>query len=152
MPKDIFCATFWEYMKEMEISASEVRVDDLVRIMVIQMSDFLTTYDAVRKRMYEIGIIGENVRRYLKKNQEAIKKRVAIYSKDQNSRLENETMIKTIPGLRSLIEKAEETNSIDEFTLKKIKVDFAIQDIDAKDDIFEIHLGESNYGENGSIS
>ena len=151
MPKDIFITTFMTCMQNIGIDKSNVKVDDLIKIVAMQMSEFLVPYEAVRKRMHETNIIGDSVRDYLKKNQDSILEKIAIYSKDQNSRLEKETRSKTIPGIRILIEKAEANKSLDQYMLKKIKRDFNIQDVDTEDDVLEIHLGESQDGKDGSI-
>jgi len=151
MPCDVFRTIFFKNMKDMGINDSKVKVDDLVRVIVIQMGDFMVPYEAVRKRLRETEIINNNVKDYLKKNQKEILKKVAIYSKDQNSRLESETMIKTIPGIRTLVERAAKIKSLDEVSLKKIKNDFDIQDITSKDEILNIFLGENCDGQDGSI-
>lgn len=152
MPQEVFRKAFRAHLKEAGCMSTEIGEDELVCVMVHQMSDFLVPYDAVRKRLHETGVIPDFTKNKLKENQKRILKKVAIYSRDINSSLERPTMIKTIPSIRGLIEKAEETNSLEEFIVKKIKDDFDIQDIIAEDEVLEIQLGEDADGENRSIS
>lgn len=150
MPDDIFKRTFEEYGKE-KIQDSFISEDDLVRIIVSQMDDFLVPYDAVRKRLRETDIINDKIKIYMKENHGRIIKKVEMFSQDQNSYLDKNTMVKTIPGIRGLIERAESEDVLDKVSLTKIKRDFGIEDTD-ETGTMEIHIGKDSDGENTGIS
>lgn len=154
MPRDVFRKTFYSYLcpKTTGDGLIEVGEDELVRIMVHLMSDFLVPYNAVRKRLHETKLIPDVTKDALKKNQKRMLEKVAIYSGDVNSGMERATMKKTIPGIRTLIEKAETKECIEGFIIGKIKDDFDIQDIIPENEVLKIQLGENADGENGSIS
>lgn len=152
MPTRVFRATFYEHKDELGVVGDQVKVDDLLRIIALQMSDFLVPYEAVRKRLHECNIINDEGRDFLKQNKDKVLERVEIYAKEQMSRLGvKEDKNKTIPGIRMLVEKAEAENSMPSFVLQRIKDDFEIRDIQVEDEILNIQVEDNVDGEDGSI-
>lgn len=150
MPEQIFIKAFYQKKLEMGLVDNTITVDDLLRISVGLMNIFLVQYDAIRKRLYETGIINHTGRVLLKENNEEYQQKVQIYAKEQNSLLEKASYNKTIPGIRELIEEAEEKNSMNSISLEKIKKDFGIQTVKAEEDVLEILSGGEIYGETES--
>lgn len=129
MPAGIFREVFFSHMNEAGIKGSQIRLGDLVRVMVMQMNDFLVPYEAVRKRLVETHIIKPPVADILHSNEKQILELVDVLTKDQNTYLENRTGVKTISGVRKLIEEAEANENVDPYFIKKLKRDLAIKDI-----------------------
>lgn len=146
MPTDPFCNSFLAHMKELNVSSGKVKTDELARVMVMLMNDFLVPYVAVRKRLVETSIMASSAEDYLIKIESLMLKFVEIFANDQNTYLGKGTKVKTIPGIRDLINKAEENQSVDIYLLKKIKKDFDFADVDAGEGEIEIHIGDSNNG------
>lgn len=145
MPADVFKKFFWVHMKELGIKNGKVKVEDLVRVMVMQMNAFLVPYEAVRRRLVEIGLIEQSAAEFLESKEEEILYLVDLLSKYQNSYLEKGTGRKTISGIRELIEEAETRENIDDFLVKRIKRDLEIVDIPEVDEL-EIHIGDKDNG------
>ena len=57
MPGDEFKKTFWAHMREQKLIPNQVKVEDLVRVMVMQMNDYMVPYESVRRRMIETDIV-----------------------------------------------------------------------------------------------
>ena len=53
MPAKEFRKTFWAHMEKLGLDHNKLRLMDLIRIMVLQMNDYMVPYEAVRRR--EIG-------------------------------------------------------------------------------------------------
>jgi hypothetical protein len=143
MPADVFKEVFLVHMKEVGIKSGKVKVDDLVRVMVMQMNAFLVPYEAVRRRLVEIGLMQQSAADFLESKEEEILHLVDLLTKYQNSYLEKGTGRKTISGIRELIEKAETRGNIDAFLVKRIKRDLEIVDMPEADEL-EIHIGEKD--------
>ena len=129
MPADAFEKVFRTHLSEIGIKDGKIRLDDLVRVMVMQMNVFMVPYEAVRRRLVETGLMGEPVANHLESKKTEILHLVDLLSKYQNSYLEKGTGIKTISGIRSLIEEAEKRDGIDDYLIKKIKKELEIVDI-----------------------
>ena len=69
---------------------------------------------------------------------------VAIFIKDSNTYLGNGTCVKTVSGIRTLIEYAESKENVDNYLLMKIKKEFDIADMPIAEEGFEIHIGENS--------
>ena len=129
MPEDEFKKTFHAHMKELHLDPTQITLENLIRVIVMQMNDFMVPYESVRRRLIETGIITSGVGSILDSNQTVIYPLIKAYSKDVNTMLDKITGKKTIPGLRSLIEYVENNNLLDQYTICKIKKDFDIDDV-----------------------
>lgn len=138
MPANAFREVFRGHMKELEIKPGKVLLEDVVRVMVLQMGDFMVPYESVRKRLVETNLMQKEAADYLLEKEEEALKLVAIFTKDQNTYLGQGTGVKTISGIRMQIEKAENQGLADEYLLKKIKKDFNIADMPAAGEKLEI--------------
>jgi Zn-dependent peptidase ImmA (M78 family) len=143
MPADVFKEVFGVHMKVVGIKNGKVKVDDLVRVMVMQMNAFLVPYEAVRRRLVEIGLMQQSAADFLESKEDEILHLVDLLTKYQNSYLEKETGRKTISGIRELIEDAETRENIDAFLVKRIKRDLEIADMPEADEL-EIHIGDKD--------
>lgn len=53
MPTNEFRKTFFAHMKKLEFDPNKLRLVDLVRVMVLQMNDYMVPYESVRRRIVE---------------------------------------------------------------------------------------------------
>lgn len=143
MPAEVFKESFLEQMKELGMKNGKVKVDDLVRVMVMQMGAFMVPYEAVRRRLVEIGLMQQSAADFLESKEEEILHLVELLTQYQNSYLEKGTGRKTISGIRELIEEAEKREDIDDFLVKRIKKDLEIVDMPEADEL-EIHIGDKD--------
>ena len=141
MPAEVFKQSFLGYMEELGIKSGRVKVGDLVRVMVLQMNAFMVPYEAVRRRLVEIGLMQQSAADFLETKEEEILHLVKLLTQYQNSYLERETGKKTISGIRELIEEAETRENIEDFLVKRIKRDLEIVDMPEADEL-EIHIGD----------
>lgn len=144
MPTQAFSDTFLAHMDELGIKLGKVRLDDLIRLIVLQMSDFMVPYESVRKRLVETHLMKREAADSLLYKEEEILNLVSIFTKDQNTYLGQGTCVKTISGIRTLIESAEKQANVDEYLLKKIKKEFNIIDKPIEEEKIEIHIGEAD--------
>ena len=145
MPTKEFRKTFLAHMEKLGLDTNKLRLVDLIRIMVLQMNDYMVPYESVRRRVVETKIITQELGEALLKNEEAILPLVNAFSKDQNTMLDRVTAKKTIPGLRNLLETAEKSGELI-YTINKIKRDFEIDDISGTEDIVEISIEGAQHG------
>lgn len=148
MPTKEFRKTFWAHMEKLDLDANKLRLVDLVRVMVLQMNDYMVPYESVRRRVVETKIITQELGETLLKNEEAILPLIHAFSKDQNTMLDRVTAKKTIPGLRNLLETVKKSGELSIYTINRIKRDFDIDDINGTDDIVEISIDGGEHGEN----
>ena len=141
MPTEAFRKAFFSHMKEVGIKSGQVKVDELVRVLVMQMNVFMVPYESVRKRLVETKLMQPSAEEFLISKESELLHFVAILTKDQNTYLENGTSIKTISGVRLLIEDAEKQDSIDSYLIKKLKKDLDIVDMPIAE-VCEIHIEE----------
>lgn len=144
MPTDEFRNAFFAHMNELGIKAGKVKLDEIVRVMVLQMNDFMVPYESVRRRLEEMDIMQKEAADYLLSKQEEALELVAIFIKDSNTYLGNGTCVKTVSGIRTLIEYAESNENVDNYLLMKIKKEFDIADMPIAEEGFEIHIGENS--------
>lgn len=144
MPKDAFRDAFFAHMDELNIKAGKVKLDELVRVIVLQMSDFMVPYESVRKRTVETNILQQEAAEYLLSKEEEVLNLVAIYTKDRNTYLGNGTGVKTVSGIRELIRNAEGRENVDNYLLKKIKKEFDMADMPKAEEEIEIHIGDNS--------
>jgi Zn-dependent peptidase ImmA (M78 family) len=143
MPTEAFRDVFFAHMNELDIKAGKVKLDDLVRVIVLQMNDFMVPYESVRRRLVETNIMQQDAADYLLSIEEEVLNLVAIFTKDCNTYLGNGTGVKTVTGIRTLIENAESQGNVDNYLLKKIKKEFDIANMPIAEDGFEIHIGDN---------
>lgn len=148
MPTFQFEKTFYIHLEELCSDFSSFSLETLIKIIVMQMNDYMVPYEAIRRRLVETNIITKENGQLLKKNEKSILVLVSIFSKDLNTMLDNTTGKKTIPGLRNLLENIEKNNLLDIYTIKKIKNDFDIKDVTVSEDVLNIIIGDKRDGEN----
>ena len=143
MPAKEFRMAFIAHMRELGIKPGYIRLEDVVRLIVLQMNDFMVPYEAVRKRLVETKIMSPEGANSLLTKEAEISQMVSIYIKDQNTYLGKGTGAKTIPGLRALTAIAESEEKVDEYLLNKIKKDFNITDMPMAEKEIEIRIEDS---------
>lgn len=143
MPTEAFRNVLFLHMNELGLKSGKVKLDDLVRIIVLQMNDFMVPYESVRRRLVETKIMQQKEADYLLSKEEEVLNLVAIFTKDRNTYLGNGTRVKTVTGIRTLIENAEVQENIDKYLLNKIKKEFDIENMPIAEEDFEIHIGDS---------
>lgn len=50
MPAKEFRKTFWAHMGKLSLDSEKLRQVDLLRVMVLQMNDYMVPYESVRRR------------------------------------------------------------------------------------------------------
>lgn len=143
MPTNEFRKTFSAHMNELGIKPGKVKLDEVVRLIVLQMDDFMVPYESVRRRLEETGIMKKDSADFLLSKHEEALELVDVFIKDRNTYLGNGTCVKTISGIRTVIENAESKENVDSYLLMKIKKEFGIADMPAAEEGFEIHIGEN---------
>lgn len=146
MPSESFRKSFLQHLQETVQDTKYITLENLVRVIVLQMNDYMVPYEAVRRRMVETEIIYEKDASILKNKKDDIKALVVAFSKDQNTVLDKATEKKTIPGLRVLLKTIEQKKALDEYTVSKIKKDFEMNNINSINEVINI-LGAGNNGE-----
>ncbi|MCD8177272.1 MAG: ImmA/IrrE family metallo-endopeptidase [Tannerellaceae bacterium] len=144
MPTNVFRDVFLSHMEELGIKGGRVKLDDLVRLIVLQMNDFMVPYEAVRRRLVETGIVHQDVADYLALQEEKVLNLVSIYTNDRNTYLGQGTGVKTISGIRSLVKVAKNTENADKYLLNKLKREFNLTDVPVAEEGLEIHIGENS--------
>ncbi len=138
MPEALFRKSFFEYLKEKGFNAKRIRLDEIIRVMVMLMSDYMVPYEAVRRRLIESNIITEEVGKVLDPDKKGIKEIVEAFSKELNATFSNPTNKKAIPGLRDAIIEVEKKGTVSEYVISKIKSDFSVGEVTATDEILTI--------------
>lgn len=145
MPEDIFKKAFMAHLVlELHVKPGIIKVEDMVRAMVLQMSDFMVPYEAVRRRLIETKMTTEESAEPLLSEKDNISEFIEIFSKDKNTYMKNGAGVKTISGIRNLIENAEKNENIDEYLLNKVKKDFDIKDMPIAEEKIKIHIGDTD--------
>lgn len=145
MPYEVFRKNFFAHMNELEITPGKVRLDEAIRLIVCQMSDFLVPYEAVRKRLVETKIMDEKSAEKLEAQDAQVESLVKAFLSDQNTYLGKGTQVRTISGMRSLLDKAEKLSEVDPYLIQKLKKDFEVKETVEND--LEIHI-EGDNGDN----
>ena len=117
---EAFRDAFFAHMNELGIKAGRVKLDDLVRVIVLQMNDFMVPYESVRRRLVETSVMQHEAADYLLSKKDEILKLVAFFTEDRNTYLGKGTDVKTVTGIRTLIENAENNENVDKYLLMKI--------------------------------
>ena len=55
MPYEVFRKNFFAHMNELEITPGKVRLDEAIRLIVCQMSDFLVPYVITPADLWSLG-------------------------------------------------------------------------------------------------
>lgn len=154
MPTEMFRKTFAEHLKNEKLDIKNVKLGDLVKLIVLQMNDYLVPYDAVRKRLHETNIITDAGRDFLKQEdvRNSVLDAVEKHINEINTILGEKTFTTTITGIRNLLEEAEQKGTLDSYSIDKIKSDFNIEEVTAEAQLIEIQIGENDNGQDGSIS
>ena len=129
MPEQVFIKNSKKYFDELNISDLAEPIKLLI-IMAKLMADYLAPFDAVRKRLNEVGLIGESANKYFSLNKIELEKIINVLKKDDNSMTNSKTNIKTISGLRNFIHKAVNSPDTDKALINRIKNDFGLEDIE----------------------
>ena len=141
MPEAEFKKTFRAYIEEFSFEPSHIKLDELIRVMVMQMSDYMVPYEAVRRRMLETSIISDEIGDVLCADEnQSINDIIDAYLKDLNTPLDQTSKKKTIPGLRDLLDKAETSGAVSEYVLSKIKADFSVEDVSTMGQILNLSV------------
>lgn len=143
MPHQEFRDAFFSHMDEIGIKSGHVKLEDLIRVIVLQMGDFMVPYEAVKLRLFETHIMKKETIEFLDSKENEIYELVTIYTKDQNTFLSHKTGSKTISGLRTLLDKAEKDNECNEYVLNKIKREFELVERQVDDELVEIHMEDN---------
>jgi Zn-dependent peptidase ImmA (M78 family) len=147
MPSDMFKRTFYIHALDLNVNQKAIKLEDLVRIAVMQMNDYMVPYEAVRRRLVETKILSAKDGKILDDNRATIEEVVKLFAKDQNTMLDRVTEKKTIPGLRSMLERIEKNHLLDDYSICKIKKDFDIDDVSGSlDELINIEIGEQSDG------
>lgn len=138
MPKDIFRKTFFLHIEELGFDKKKIRLEEILRVMVMQMSDYIVPYEAVRRRLVETNIVTEDIGRVLNAENNPIEEIVKIYSKELNATFSNPTGKKTIPGLRDALLEAERKGALSDYVILKVKQDFDLEEVATTDELLNI--------------
>lgn len=143
MPQDIFRHSFFIHLDDMHLNAESLKLEDLIKLAVMQMNDYMVPYEAVRRRLVETKIISSQVSDILDKHRATISEVVKLFAQDQNTMLDRVTAKKTIPGLRTMLEQIENNKLLDDYTICKIKKDFDIDSVSGSlDEIVNVYTGD----------
>ena len=134
MPENEFKNSVYRYVKEYEMKGS-ISVVGLLKIISKLMHEYMSPFNAVRKRLYEVRFLGDEADHYFKKNKQMLELFVNQMKKDDNTVLNSVTNVKMISGLRRVVEKAEENPDISKALVSKLKADFELEDIVLNDTI-----------------
>ena len=141
MPTNTFVNTFNKHVEQIEGDKSRIRLDDFIKVMVLQMNDYMVTYESVRRRLVEVGIISEKTAEVLKNDRKEIDELIKAFSDDINTTLDTCTNKKTIPGLRDLIEEKTGKPGVSKYVILKTVKDFEVADIIPSDDVIDLESG-----------
>lgn len=137
MPEEQFERTFWTHMRDMGYDPQKIRLDELVRVVVMQMTDYMAPYESVRRRLVETKIVSDEIGKLLISNS-YIESLIGVYLKDLNTTFSESTGIKTIPGLRDTLAIAEKEGNVDDYLISKVKKDFEISEISTSNQTIDI--------------
>lgn len=141
MPIDDFKITYLRHIEELRLEEDRVSLSEYVRVIVMQMNDYMSSYDAVKRRLRETGLIGEGVAKILEERDGVIRELVDVYLKEYNTFINEPTGRKAVPGLRDLIQRIEQEKLLDTYSIAKIKADFDMQDMPGMFDVMDINTG-----------
>ncbi len=147
MPTEPFINSFHKHFREFYTDLDHFNLEALVKIIVLQMNDYMVPYEAVRRRLVETEVISAKSGKLLKDYEDSIVTLVNVFSRDLNTMLDRVTEKKTIPGFRDLLEQVEEKHLLDDYTIAKIKKDFEIHEITVSDELLNLIIEDRINGE-----
>lgn len=116
--------------------SNQITLLQLFRVIAKLMDDFMCPYNSVRKRLFEVGLLKDDeLQKYLKNNKKKHEELAEVLKKDNNSPINSTTNVKTISGLRSLIEKASVSANVDLMLVEHIKKAFELEDVTTDGDL-----------------
>ena len=142
MPPQRFKGSFMENIMILGLNTKVIRIEDLIRVMVLLMRDYMVPYESVRRRLLETKLLSESTGKTLEENEERVSTIVKAVSNDLNIFIDRPTKKKAIPGLRALMEKIEKDKLLDAYTISKIKTDFDLSSINEFKDTVNISDGD----------
>lgn len=135
MPEEEFRHLFAKNIEEFGYS-NQITLLQLFRVIAKLMDDFMCPYNSVRKRLFEVGLLKDDeLQKYLKNNKKKHEELAEVLKKDNNSPINSTTNVKTISGLRSLIEKASVSANVDLMLVEHIKKAFELEDVTTDGDL-----------------
>ena len=132
MPEVIFTEITKEYIKSNKLS-NHTSLFGLLVMMAKLMDYFTSPFDAIRKRLFETDFIDDKTNRLFSDNKDELIKIIELLKKEDNSVINSKTEVKTISGLRSVINEAIKCEKTDKNLIKKLKNDFELEDVDKID-------------------
>ncbi len=134
MPFDMFEKSVQEYIDANGFE-EVLSVIDLLKMIAKLMGEYMSPFNAVRKRLVELGFFDKAADDYLRKNKIMLEAIVDQMKKDDNSILSSGTNVKMISGLRDIVVTAEGMPGVNQGLVLKLKRDFELDDIELKDTI-----------------
>lgn len=128
MPYSTFRESFLSHMKDFGIKPGLISLNNLARVSVQVMNDFMVPYESVRRRLVETRLMDKKSADRLLSQDKQVKERIAFYTKDRNTVIDNHTGSMTISGIRTLIDKAENSSTADPYLINKIKSELGMQE------------------------
>lgn len=138
MPEDKFVKETNTIADDLGI-VNSVSVLEMMKLIARLMGRFMSPFNAVRKRLREVNAIDKDADRFLSEEKESLERIVDLLKKDENRLINSNTGVKTISGLRELLDEASSNPDIDKTLIRKIKTDFDINDIDYTEE-YSIHF------------
>ena len=144
MPYDTFRESFRSHMSDLGIEPGPVSLNNLTRMIVLVMNDFMVPYESVRRRLVETHLLDKKSADWLLSQDDQVKERIDFYTKDRNTVIDTHTGSRTISGIRTLINKAEKSTTADPYIINKIKAEFGMQEAS---DSGDMHISIEDSGD-----
>lgn len=144
MPKDVFIPIMFDRLRELGYGASKIMInrDDLVRVTVFLMNEFLVPYKAVVLRMEELDVCTHSIIEFLEDLEKEKPDTIRAFVKEGSYvRLGIRTERKSMGQLVDLLNKAEKMEVLSEKKISNIRKQFDLK----KEDVSSIReISESN--------
>ena len=134
MPEDIFRKATIDYSTELNMK-NDVSLLQILKLIAKLMDSFMSPFNAVRKRLYEIRVIDDKADNYMSDRKVLLEKMIDCMKRDDNRLISSKTDVKTISGLRELLESAVKNDSVDRSLIQKIRADFGIEELEVPDNL-----------------
>ena len=144
MPEPDFIKSTKEYAEVNQLNGT-ISIGEMLKLIARLMDEYLAPFNAVRKRLHEIKAIDETANRYLSENKVKLEGLIDFLKKDDNSVMNTSTGVKTISGLRELVENASEKPNVNAQLIDVIRKDFDLEKLDLLDDISIKFTGVTNW-------
>lgn len=142
MPESMFRKKIKDYADELDLKHNP-SVVGILKLIAKLMDYFMSSFNAVRKRLFEVGVIDKSSNEKLSHHKETLGMIIDMLKQDDNALINSKTGVKTISGLRGFLEEAEKVSTVDKSLICKIKADFELEDIDFQDDFIISFSGDS---------